>query len=56
MTVARIILVKPDKARGLEAVILRAAQMGQITKKVLRLLSNIMIFLIVFGSLFSKSK
>lgn len=32
--VARIALVKPDKARGVEDVILRAAQMGQITEKV----------------------
>ncbi|KAL2521827.1 double-stranded DNA-binding family protein [Forsythia ovata] len=32
--VARIALVKPDKARGVEDVILRAARMGQITEKV----------------------
>ncbi|WMV15655.1 hypothetical protein MTR67_009040 [Solanum verrucosum] len=31
---ARIALVKPDKARGVEDVILRAAQYGQITEKV----------------------
>ncbi|KAL0310572.1 UNVERIFIED_CONTAM: DNA-binding protein DDB [Sesamum angustifolium] len=31
---ARIALVKPDKARGVEDVILRAAQMGQIAEKV----------------------
>ncbi|EYU43286.1 hypothetical protein ABFS82_08G132100 [Erythranthe guttata] len=31
---ARIALVKPDKARGVEDVILRAAQMGQIVEKV----------------------
>ncbi|KAL2557472.1 PDCD5-like superfamily [Forsythia ovata] len=31
-SVARIALVKPDKARGVEDVILRAAQMGQIAK------------------------
>ncbi|KAI3466798.1 hypothetical protein Pfo_023461 [Paulownia fortunei] len=31
---ARIALVKPDKARGVEDVILRAAQMGQIAGKV----------------------
>ncbi|KAI0522846.1 hypothetical protein KFK09_005231 [Dendrobium nobile] len=31
---ARIALVKPDKARGVEDVILRAAQTGQITEKV----------------------
>ncbi|KAJ1687407.1 Double-stranded DNA-binding family protein [Rhynchospora pubera] len=31
---ARIALVKPDKARGVEDVILRAAQMGQISEKV----------------------
>lgn len=33
--VARIALVKPEKARGVEDVILRAAQMGQIVEKVL---------------------
>lgn len=32
--VARIALVKPDKARGVEDVVLRAAQMGQIVEKV----------------------
>lgn len=32
--VARIALVKPDKARGVEDVILRAAQTGQIVEKV----------------------
>ncbi|XP_060192319.1 uncharacterized protein LOC132621868 isoform X2 [Lycium barbarum] len=32
--VARIALVKPDKAKGVEDVILRAAQYGQITEKV----------------------
>ncbi|CAN6872338.1 unnamed protein product [Brassica oleracea] len=32
--IARIALVKPDKARGVEDVILRAAQMGQIVEKV----------------------
>ncbi|KAL2473731.1 double-stranded DNA-binding family protein [Forsythia ovata] len=31
---ARIALVKPDKARGVEDVILRAAQMGQIAEEV----------------------
>ncbi|KAJ1394902.1 PDCD5-like [Sesbania bispinosa] len=31
--IARIALVKPEKARGVEDVILRAAQMGQITEK-----------------------
>ncbi|XP_020596833.1 DNA-binding protein DDB_G0278111 isoform X2 [Phalaenopsis equestris] len=31
---ARIALVKPDKARSVEDVILRAAQMGQISEKV----------------------
>ncbi|KAI5670790.1 hypothetical protein M9H77_11154 [Catharanthus roseus] len=31
---ARIALVKPEKARGVEDVILRAAQMGQIIEKV----------------------
>ena len=33
-SVARIALVKPDKARSVEDVILRAAQMGQIAEKV----------------------
>ncbi|RAL44716.1 hypothetical protein DM860_003475 [Cuscuta australis] len=32
--VARIALVKPEKARGVEDIILRAAQMGQIVEKV----------------------
>ncbi|VFQ97070.1 unnamed protein product [Cuscuta campestris] len=32
--VARISLVKPEKARGVEDIILRAAQMGQIVEKV----------------------
>ncbi|KAK1282471.1 hypothetical protein QJS10_CPB22g00826 [Acorus calamus] len=32
--IARIALVKPEKARGVEDVVLRAAQMGQITEKV----------------------
>ncbi|KAM2993679.1 hypothetical protein FF2_045749 [Malus domestica] len=32
--IARIALVKPEKARGVEDVILRAAQMGQIVEKV----------------------
>ncbi|XP_010538239.1 PREDICTED: DNA-binding protein DDB_G0278111 isoform X2 [Tarenaya hassleriana] len=31
---ARIALVKPDKARGVEDVLLRAAQTGQIVEKV----------------------
>ncbi|KAJ4703794.1 DNA-binding protein [Melia azedarach] len=31
---ARIALVKPEKARGVEDIILRAAQMGQIAEKV----------------------
>ncbi|XP_042494755.1 DNA-binding protein DDB_G0278111-like [Macadamia integrifolia] len=31
---ARIALVKPEKARGVEDVILRSAQMGQIVEKV----------------------
>ncbi|XWS12406.1 hypothetical protein CRYUN_Cryun37aG0087200 [Craigia yunnanensis] len=31
---ARIALVKPDKARGVEDVLLRAAQMGQVVEKV----------------------
>ncbi|RWW82278.1 hypothetical protein BHE74_00009264 [Ensete ventricosum] len=34
LIVARIALVKPDKARGVEDVLLRAAQMGQLTEKV----------------------
>ncbi|KAL8108266.1 uncharacterized protein LOC141671968 [Apium graveolens] len=32
--IARIALVKPEKARGVEDVILRAAQMGQIVEKI----------------------
>ncbi|XP_018449319.1 uncharacterized protein LOC108820811 isoform X1 [Raphanus sativus] len=32
--IARIALVKPEKAKGVEDVILRAAQMGQIVEKV----------------------
>lgn len=32
--VARIALVKPEKARGVEDVVLRAAQTGQIVEKV----------------------
>ncbi|KAL5716383.1 hypothetical protein ACHQM5_018087 [Ranunculus cassubicifolius] len=31
---SRIALVKPEKARGVEDVVLRAAQMGQISEKV----------------------
>ena len=34
LAVARIALVKPDKAKGIEDVILRGAQYGQITEKV----------------------
>ncbi|XP_010538241.1 PREDICTED: programmed cell death protein 5 isoform X3 [Tarenaya hassleriana] len=34
LRVARIALVKPDKARGVEDVLLRAAQTGQIVEKV----------------------
>ncbi|KAF8369784.1 hypothetical protein HHK36_032192 [Tetracentron sinense] len=34
LPVARIALVKPEKARGVEDVVLRAAQMGQIVEKV----------------------
>lgn len=34
LTVARIALVKPEKARGVEDIILRSAQMGQIVEKV----------------------
>ncbi|KAK3024032.1 hypothetical protein RJ639_044134 [Escallonia herrerae] len=34
--IARIALVKPEKARGVEDVILRAAQMGQIAEKIQR--------------------
>ncbi|KAJ7562857.1 hypothetical protein O6H91_03G086800 [Diphasiastrum complanatum] len=33
---ARIALVKPEKARGVEDVILRSAQYGQITEKIQR--------------------
>nr|GEY16783.1 DNA-binding protein [Tanacetum cinerariifolium] len=40
---ARIALVKPEKARGVEDVILRAAQMGQIAEKVI-ILSRCMLF------------
>ncbi|KAJ8616738.1 hypothetical protein MRB53_036110 [Persea americana] len=32
--ISRIALVKPEKARGVEDVILRAAQMGQVAEKV----------------------
>ncbi len=32
--VARIALVKPDKARGVENLVLQMAQRGQITEKV----------------------
>ncbi|GFS42422.1 double-stranded DNA-binding family protein [Actinidia rufa] len=35
-SVARIALVKPEKARGVEDVILRAAQMGQVVEKIHR--------------------
>ncbi|PKA51624.1 hypothetical protein AXF42_Ash002991 [Apostasia shenzhenica] len=34
IVIARIALVKPDKARGVEDVLLRAAQMGQMSEKV----------------------
>lgn len=34
LSVARIALVKPEKARGVEDIILRSAQMGQIVEKV----------------------
>jgi len=34
LTVSRIALVKPDKARGVEDVLLRAAQTGGISEKV----------------------
>lgn len=44
-TVARIALVKPEKARGVEDVILRAAQMGQIAEKVIILNTCYNIFL-----------
>ncbi|GKD27827.1 ATP-citrate synthase alpha chain protein 2-like protein [Tanacetum coccineum] len=43
ISVARIALVKPEKARGVEDVILRAAQMGQIAEKVI-ILSRYMPF------------
>jgi hypothetical protein len=35
LTVSRIALVKPDKARGVEDVLLRAAQTGGISEKVI---------------------
>jgi hypothetical protein len=34
LAVARIALVKPDKARGVENLVLQMAQRGQITEKV----------------------
>lgn len=40
MTVARIALVKPEKARSVEDVVLRAAQMGQIVEKVMSNVAN----------------
>ena len=44
--VARIALVKPEKARGVEDVLLRAAQVGQIVEKVTSL-----VFLFLFVQL-----
>lgn len=41
--VARIALVKPEKARGVEDVILRAAQFGQITEKVVCIYTHLCI-------------
>lgn len=41
--VARIALVKPEKARGVEDVILRAAQMGQIVEKVAIIFSRFIV-------------
>lgn len=38
--VARIALVKPEKARGVEDLVIRMAQMGQITEKVRPLVSS----------------
>jgi len=35
LTVSRIALVKPDKARGVEDVLLKAAQTGGISEKVI---------------------
>lgn len=48
--VARIALVKPEKAKGVEDVILRAAQMGQIAEKVYWILSFAATFLILITS------
>ena len=48
--VARIALVKPEKARGVEDVILRAAQMGQITEKVYWILCFAATFLFLIKS------
>ena len=54
--VARIALVKPDKARGVEDVILRAAQMGQIVEKVRIHLPFLVIeFIIRFINVYSVS-
>lgn len=40
-SVSRIALVKPDKARGVEDVLLRAAQSGGISEKVIEAVSII---------------
>jgi len=48
--VARIALVKPEKAKGVEDVILRAAQMGQIAEKVNWIMSFAATFLILITS------
>jgi hypothetical protein len=37
LAVSRIALVKPDKARGVEDVVLRAAQTGGISEKVINM-------------------
>ena len=51
---ARIALVKPDKAKGVEDVILRGAQYGQITEKVcidcFSALSGIYIYIYIYIS------
>lgn len=42
--------MKPEKAKGVEDVILRAAQMGQIAEKVYWIMSIAAIFLILITS------
>lgn len=48
--VARIALVKPEKARSVEDVILRATQMGQIVEKVASCITYYNIY-DIFGSI-----